>query len=251
MPRRSPDKPAYVDFSPTGRTALTWREFDHAATNLAHRLLRTSASAPGDRVAVWHKDNAAIHVLLVAIERCGAATRWARSARRRPRGGADPADRAAVAAGQRRRAARVGEQAAADADPSLRVVALGDGATRPSTPLPDRRHGRPVARRTRRRLPDQLHLGHHRAAQMRCPHAEPVALLPPEGRRQRRPHRRRRVPARDPHAVRLRNLDLAHHADLPGRDDRPNRTLRAPSRRARRSNGTAPRCCAASVRNWR
>ena len=51
--------------------ALTWSEFDHAATNLAHRLLALGV-APGDGVAVWHKDTSAIHVLLVAIERCGA-----------------------------------------------------------------------------------------------------------------------------------------------------------------------------------
>ena len=84
----------------------------------------------------------------------------------------------------------------------------------------------PVARRPRRRLPDQLHVGHHRAAEMRCAHPESVALLPPEGRRQRRAHRRRRVPSGHPHAVRLRDLDLAHHADPPGRDDRPDRTVR-------------------------
>ncbi len=54
--------------------ALTWSEFDHAATNLAHRLLRSRESPRVTRVAVWHKDTAAIHVLLVAIERCGAVS---------------------------------------------------------------------------------------------------------------------------------------------------------------------------------
>ena len=50
--------------------ALTWSEFDHAAANLAHRLLALGVG-PGDGVAVWQKDTSAIHVLLVAIERCG------------------------------------------------------------------------------------------------------------------------------------------------------------------------------------
>jgi acyl-CoA synthetase len=68
----SPDKPAYVDFSPgSPDRALTWSEFDHAATNLA-RQLQGLGVAPGDGVAVWHHDGSAIHVLLVAIERCGA-----------------------------------------------------------------------------------------------------------------------------------------------------------------------------------
>src|SRR5258705_284859 len=68
----TPDKPAYIDFSlDSPDPTLTWSEFDRAATNLAHRLLALGV-APGDGVAVWHKDTSAIHVLLVAIERCGA-----------------------------------------------------------------------------------------------------------------------------------------------------------------------------------
>jgi acyl-CoA synthetase len=68
------DKPAYVDFSLTSADlVLTWSQFDNAATNLAARL-RDLSVRPGDRVAVWHGDSAAIHVLLMAIERCGAVT---------------------------------------------------------------------------------------------------------------------------------------------------------------------------------
>ena len=68
----TPDKPAYIDFSSDSPDrVLTWSAFDHAATNLAHRLLALGLAA-GDRVAVWHKDTSPIHVLLVAIERCGA-----------------------------------------------------------------------------------------------------------------------------------------------------------------------------------
>lgn len=63
-----PDKPAYTDHP---AATVTWREFDDAATLLAAQLAGVGV-APGDRVAVWHGDTAAIHVLFVAIERCGA-----------------------------------------------------------------------------------------------------------------------------------------------------------------------------------
>ncbi|ORV17927.1 class I adenylate-forming enzyme family protein [Mycobacterium celatum] len=65
---RSPDRVAYIDYSVT---SLTWSEFDAAATALAEQLVGLGV-ARGDRVAVWHVDSAAIHVLFVAIERCGA-----------------------------------------------------------------------------------------------------------------------------------------------------------------------------------
>lgn len=64
----SPGRSAYVDHP---GTSLDWREFDRAATELARRLAGLGV-ARGDRVAVWHGDSAAIHVLFVAIERCGA-----------------------------------------------------------------------------------------------------------------------------------------------------------------------------------
>jgi acyl-CoA synthetase len=65
---RTPDRDAYIDHS---ATALSWHEFDCAATDLAE-LLAGLGVARGDRVAAWHGDCAAIHVLFVAIERCGA-----------------------------------------------------------------------------------------------------------------------------------------------------------------------------------
>ena len=212
---------------------LTWSEFDRAATNLAHRLLALGV-APGDGVAVWHKDTSAIHVLLVAIERCGAVAvgLGARAGVREVTAILRTARPTLVVTDVERLAPA--QQAAADADPALRVVALGDGSADlciDTTPRPDGTR-RPVTRGARRRLPDQLHVGHHRTAQMRCPHPEPVALLPPEGRRQRRTHSGRCVPPGDPHAVRLRYLDLAHHADSPGchggqdRAVRPRRHLR-------------------------
>src|SRR5262249_6729596 len=64
----STDRPAYVDHP---GISLTWREFDYAATHLSEQLAGFGI-ARGDRVAVWHGDSTAIHVLFVAIERCGA-----------------------------------------------------------------------------------------------------------------------------------------------------------------------------------
>lgn len=64
---RSPHRPAYIDYP--GST-LTWREFDCAASDLAEKLAGVGV-VPGDRIAVWHGDSVAIHVLLIAIERCG------------------------------------------------------------------------------------------------------------------------------------------------------------------------------------
>lgn len=66
----TPDRLAYLDHP---HDSLTWREFDAAADALARQLASAGAGVGrGDRVAVWHGDTAAIHVLLVAIERCGA-----------------------------------------------------------------------------------------------------------------------------------------------------------------------------------
>jgi acyl-CoA synthetase len=63
-----PDHAAYVDYP---GLSFTWREFDEAATALAEQLAGVGV-VRGDRIAVWHGDAAAIHVLFVAIERCGA-----------------------------------------------------------------------------------------------------------------------------------------------------------------------------------
>jgi acyl-CoA synthetase len=64
----TPDRPAYVDHP---GACLSWLQFDGAASDLACQLAGVGVG-PGDRVAVWHGDSAAIHVLFVAIERCGA-----------------------------------------------------------------------------------------------------------------------------------------------------------------------------------
>ena len=65
---QSPDRAAYSEY---GGNSLTWREFDSAASSLAEQLAGVGI-VRGDRVAIWHADSAAIHVLFVAVERCGA-----------------------------------------------------------------------------------------------------------------------------------------------------------------------------------
>ena len=115
---------------------LTWFEFDHAATNLAHQLLALGVT-PGDGVAVWHKDTAAIHVLLVAIERSGAVAvgLGARAGVREVTAILRTARPTLVVTDVERLAP--GQQAAADADPALRVVALGGDLVIDTTPRPD------------------------------------------------------------------------------------------------------------------
>ncbi|HEY2197599.1 MAG TPA: class I adenylate-forming enzyme family protein [Mycobacterium sp.] len=66
--QQRPDRFAYIDHP---GQSFTWREFDAAATALAEQLAGVGI-ARGDRVAVWHGDAAAIHLLFVAVERCGA-----------------------------------------------------------------------------------------------------------------------------------------------------------------------------------
>ncbi|GLP75640.1 2,3-dihydroxybenzoate-AMP ligase [Mycobacterium antarcticum] len=120
-----PDKRAFVDFSlHSPDRVLTWSEVDRAATNLA-RQLQGLGVTPADGVAVWHRDSSEIHVLLLAIERCGAVAigLGARAGVREVTNillAATPSllvsdtDRGAAAA-----------QAAAAADPALRAVVLG------------------------------------------------------------------------------------------------------------------------------
>jgi len=139
----SPDKPAYVDFSLSSPDrVLTWSQFDNAATNLAARL-RDLGVGRGDRVAVWHGDSAAIHVLLVAIERCGAVA-VGLGARAGVREAAHilrtTAPSLLVSDAARRTQAAT---AAAEADPSLRAVVLDESgdlqletAPGPGTPSP-------------------------------------------------------------------------------------------------------------------
>jgi acyl-CoA synthetase len=126
-----PDKPAYVDFSDDAtERRLTWSEFDRAATNLAHQLNELGVVS-GSGVAVWHEDTSSIHVLLVAIERCGAVAvglgaragvREVAQILRTARPSLMVSD-----VGRFEQAARAA--ADAGAEPPLRAVALGDRTT--------------------------------------------------------------------------------------------------------------------------
>lgn len=139
----TPAKPAYVDFRLTSPDrVLTWSQFDNAATNLAARL-RALGVGRGDRVAIWHGDSAAIHVLLVAIERSGAVA-VGLGARAGVREAAhilrSTGPVLLVSDAARRNQATT---AAAEADPALRAVVFDetgdlhlDTAPRPGTPSP-------------------------------------------------------------------------------------------------------------------
>jgi acyl-CoA synthetase len=123
----SPLKPALVDFSlDSPDRVLTWSEFDHAATNLATQL-HWLGVAPGEGVAVWHRDSSEIHVLLVAIERCGAVAvgLGARAGVREVAQILRTARPALMVSdvGRHRQAAQAA--ADADSDPPLRAVVLG------------------------------------------------------------------------------------------------------------------------------
>lgn len=122
----SPDKTAYVDFSlDSPDRALTWSEFDHAATNLAKGLQGLGVT-PGEYVAVWHRDSSEIHVLLLAIERCGAVAvgLGARAGVRDVTQILRTTKPSLMVSDCARR--QQSAQAAADADPSLRAVVLGE-----------------------------------------------------------------------------------------------------------------------------
>ena len=123
----TPHKAAYIDFTPgTADWALTWSEFDNAATNLAIQLHQLGVT-PGDRVAIWHADTVAIHVLLVAIERCGAVS-VGLGARAGVREAAQIMRTAqpSLLVSDATHGAQATE-AAADADPPVRAVVLGAG----------------------------------------------------------------------------------------------------------------------------
>ena len=64
----SPDRPAYIDHPDTVADLAPIRP----AATVWPVSWPGRGVARGDRVAVWHGDSTAIHVLFVAIERCGA-----------------------------------------------------------------------------------------------------------------------------------------------------------------------------------
>ncbi|OBG24220.1 class I adenylate-forming enzyme family protein [Mycobacterium sp. 852002-51057_SCH5723018] len=125
----TPDRPAYVNHP---GACLSWHEFDGAASDLAWQLAGVGVGR-GDRVAVWHGDSAAIHVLFVAIERCGAIVVGigARAGVREVAAILRNAKPSILVSDQRRRAAAIG---VADEYPVSPLVLGGDaGAPRLDT----------------------------------------------------------------------------------------------------------------------
>ena len=123
-----PDRFGYIDHP--GKS-FTWREFDATATALAEQLAGVGV-ARGDRVAVWHGDSAAIHLLFVAVERCGAivvgigaraGTREVAAILRNAR------PKLLISDGQRGEPAT--QASTAIGEPSVPVRVLGDGGTGP------------------------------------------------------------------------------------------------------------------------
>ena len=183
---RSSDRAAYVDHP---GVSLTWGEFDYAANALAQQLVGVGV-ARGDRVAVWHGDSAAIHALFVAVERCGAVvvgvgaragTREVAAILRASRPKILISDQQRSAA-----AAVVAEVAAAEFGLSLLVLGHDAGTLRLNTHA----EPRPLTPDSQLGADDVFLInstsGTTGTAQVRRAHPESLALLPPEGRRQRR-----------------------------------------------------------------
>ena len=196
----TPDKPAYVDFTLDSADC----RFDLVRVRPSRHQPRPAICAARCRTrrpasAVWHKDSAAIHIAAGrhrTLRRC-CQSGWDARAGVREVAAILRTTQPTVSSARH----RAPQLAATESRP---VAARGRrlATTSTSTRTPRRGHAKqPLARRPRRRLSDQLHIGHHRTTEMRCAHPEPVALLPPEGRRQRRAQRRRRVPSRHPHAL--------------------------------------------------
>jgi acyl-CoA synthetase len=204
---QSADRAAYVDHP---GMSLTWREFDYAANALAEQLAGVGV-ARGDRLAVWHGDSAAIHVLFVAVERCGAVVVGigARAGTREVAAILRSSQPKVLISDQQRSgvATQAAAGVAAEFAVSLLVLGHGAGALCLNTQAKPRALGVVCPPWSRRRLPDQFHLRDHGAAQVRRAHSEPLVLLSPEGGRPRATDVGRHILARHPHAVRLRNLD--------------------------------------------
>ena len=240
----------------SGDTRFTWADYDAAADGIA-RALMAGAHGDGERVAVLMPDGPGVHAAFVGVERAGLVVVGI---------GHRAGDREIAPSAHAHRGPGAGHRRRAPG--SLRSRAGGRpgrarcqhrphraGRRRRRRPRrrgarrgePDRGGRRPSLRRLRprRAVPAQLHLGHHRPAEVRDAHPEPVVLLPPAGRAGGRLRRRRGLLQRDPRPVRLRALDRALHPGhprLPHGGDGPLRRRRGCSTS---SSASGSRCCAA------
>ena len=182
-----PDAVAFV----SGPTRFTWAEYDAAADGIA-RALMAGDPAEGERVAVLMPDGPGVHAAFVGVERAGlvvvgighragdreiahlltltGARTLVTVAEHRSRSAA------ALVADLGGLGAAIDRLVLVDVDGAVLDAGVPEGASRGRGRAPLRRPG------PRRPVPPELHLGHHRPAQVRHAHPEPVVLLPPAGR---------------------------------------------------------------------
>jgi len=145
------DRLAFIDHP---GISLSWREFDDAARAVAEQLAGAGV-ARGDRVAVWHGDSAAVHVLFVAIERCGAVVVGigARAGTREVAAILRGSQPKALISDQRRSAAAT--EAATNVGAAVSLLVLGDDAGTPRLEI----HAEPKALGVASRIgPDDVFL---------------------------------------------------------------------------------------------
>ena len=182
------ERPAGDAIVADGRRA-TWSDYDERATALARVLVGTGLPR-GARVAVLLPDGVAVHVAFVAAERAGLTVVGL--------GHRAGDDEIRHLVGLTRAAALITldqHRGRPDRGPGRRAPQCGVPAR---TPRGGRRRGAPgrspggrgrrrrARLRARRPLPDQLDVRHHRHAEVRDAHPEPVDVLPPARRRSRR-----------------------------------------------------------------
>ena len=222
---------------------LSWREYARRSDRFAAHLAGLGL-APGERVAVLLPDGPGVHVAFVGCEKAGLVVMGIG-----PRAGRDEIRHLVTKAGASALVTRPasrdhdfralfetlrGEGAAAA--PPRRGRAPARPATRPATRTARRAPADLAQRRlgVERSLPAQLHLRHHRPAQVRDAPPGALAPLPRAGRGLRRADAGRRVLLGAARAVRLRALDRALHARRARRALRRARALHARRRRCAR-----------------
>ena len=154
-----------------GRRA-TWAEYDERATALA-RVLAGTGLARGARVAVLLPDGVAVHVAFVAAERAGLTVvglgHRAGDDEIRHLVGLTRADALVTLAEHRGRpTAELVDDAPGRRVPARATTWWSTPTGVPVDPRAGDRRPRRARLRARRRVPDQLDLGHHRHAEVRA-----------------------------------------------------------------------------------
>ncbi len=177
--RERPDADAFV----VDDARMSWFEYDARATRLATTLAATQLRREA-RVAVLLPDGAAVHVAFVAAERAGLTVVGIghRAGEAEIRHLLTKTGAAAIVVQEPDESPRTRRSRSHKSDRVRRR--RGRGA---SVGLRRRSPCRSSVRR-RRPLPGQLHVGDHRAAEVRDAQPEPLDVLPPARGRRRRLH---------------------------------------------------------------